>query len=322
MERAVHLHDTAGRDVALDYYNTMQSVDGDWYVFVIDENNEIIVHPTVPANIGKDAQERTDITGYNYGADLITATEEGQWVDYVHFNPATEEHERKHSWVVRHDGLIYGSGWYERDVEVATKSNPAAYTKAFVEDAIRRYEADGHDATIAYYNTMESVDGDWYMFIGDENDVLISHATVPTLVGQQNRDITGPDGYPIGLAVATAANEDGSWVDYVYLNPNTGNVEQKHSWVVRHDGMIFGSGWYEEGPSKSSEPSVYTKLFVERAVHLHDTAGRDVALDYYNTMQSVDGDWYVFIFEDDILIVHPTVPANIGEDLKGPLAGC
>ena len=35
------------------------------------------------------------------------------------------------------------------------------------------------------------------------------------------------------------------WVDYVYLNPHTGFRELKHSWVVRRDGLIFGSRWYE-----------------------------------------------------------------------------
>ena len=31
----------------------------------------------------------------------------------------------------------------------------------------------------------------------------------------------------------------------VYRNPETGEEGRKHSWVVLHDGLIFGSGWYE-----------------------------------------------------------------------------
>ena len=27
-----------------------------------------------------------------------------------------------------------------------------------------------------------------------------------------------------------------------------GSQEWKHSWVVRHDGLIFGSGWYQNLP--------------------------------------------------------------------------
>jgi len=48
-----------------------------------------------------------------------------------------------------------------------------------------------------------------------------------------------------------AATEDGHWVSYVFVNPDTGEEQRKHAWVVPHDGLIFGSGWYEP-----VEPSV------------------------------------------------------------------
>ena len=44
---------------------------------------------------------------------------------------------------------------------VPPKSTPADYTKFLVRDAISRYESEGLDATVAYYNTKESVDGQW-----------------------------------------------------------------------------------------------------------------------------------------------------------------
>ena len=46
---------------------------------------------------------------------------------------------------------------------VPPKSTPADYTKFLVRDAISRYESEGLDATVAYYNTKESVDGQWYV---------------------------------------------------------------------------------------------------------------------------------------------------------------
>ena len=52
---------------------------------------------------------------------------------------------------------------------VPPKSTPADYTKFLVRDAISRYESEGLDAAVAYYNTKESVDGQWYVFIIDEN---------------------------------------------------------------------------------------------------------------------------------------------------------
>ncbi len=39
--------------------------------------------------------------------------------------------------------------------------------------------------------------------------------------------------------------EAGRWMGYIFLNPTTGEEGIKHSWVVRHDGLVIGSGWYE-----------------------------------------------------------------------------
>ena len=30
------------------------------------------------------------------------------------------------------------------------------------------------------------------------------------------------------------------------VNPATGEVEDKHFWLVEHDGLVFGSGWHHD----------------------------------------------------------------------------
>jgi signal transduction histidine kinase len=40
------------------------------------------------------------------------------------------------------------------------------------------------------------------------------------------------------------ATEDGVWVDYKWFDPVTRDVMPKTSWVVLHDGYIFGAGVY------------------------------------------------------------------------------
>ena len=124
-----------------------------------------------------------------------------------------------------------------------TKDEPDAYTKAFVQTAIARYQSEGRQATIDYYNTSESVDGQWYVFIVGSDGVTIAH---------HNEKFRGRDpslrvdaaGYFYGDDLL-AATEEGRWVDYVLENPETGRNQQKHTWVVRHDGLLFASGWYE-----------------------------------------------------------------------------
>ena len=188
------------------------------------------------------------------------------------------------------------------------KSTPAEYTKFLVRDAISQYESDGLDATVAHYNSKESIDGQWYVFIADEGKNMIAHAANPDLVGKHASDILGPNAYPAGAAVAASADEDGGWFDYTFPNPATGAVETKHSWMVIHDGLTFGSGWYERGPGKSDAPA-YTMSFVRQAMNLYDAVGLEDTVAYYNKKESIDGQWYVFIFDEDgTMIAHAANP--------------
>ena len=127
-----------------------------------------------------------------------------------------------------------------------TKNEPGAYTKAFVQDAIRHYEEDGREAIIDYYNSQESVDGEWYVVVIDEDGRMISHPTIPENVGQ---DLNGPAGTDVAGNFfgpdLLNATEAGKWASYVFLNPATGEQGEKHSWAVKHDGLVFVSGWYE-----------------------------------------------------------------------------
>ena len=271
----------------------------------------MLAHAVNPDLVGRPASEAVGPNNYPAGEAIVTtADEDGEWFSYTFTNPVTGRVEAKHSWSVEHDGLTFGSGWYEPG---PMKSDNPAYTRAFVQSAINLYNAVGLDATVAYYNTEESVDGQWYVFIG-EGEALAAHAVNPGLVGRPASEAVGPNSYPAGEALAAAADEDGEWFSYTFTNPATGGVETKHSWVVEHDGLLFGSGWYEPGPMKSDNPA-YTQAFVQSAINLYNAVGRDATVAYYNSEESVDGQWYVFIIgaEDGVTISHYN-PSFIGRD--------
>ena len=249
VQLALNLYDELGREDALAYYNSAGSVDGAWYVFIVGADGTILAHPTEPDRVGRNVLGLTgvDSTGDRFGPRLIAATETGRWVRYRYVNPATGAEGRKHTWVVRHEGLYFASGWYEaQDVQAAVPMDDAAYTQAFVQQAIDRYDREGRLATLAYYNSPESVDGAWYLFIIDADGIVLTHATVPENVGAS---VYGPLGVDsTGLAIGpllVSAPETGAWVDYRFVNPDAGEEGLKHSWVVQHDGLYFGSGWYE-----------------------------------------------------------------------------
>ena len=313
VQQAVNRYEEQGRQAAFGHYNSADSVDGQWYVFVI-EDNEIIVHSTRPELLNTGVAHLTDIYGKPYGKELAGVSEEGGWIDYVFLNPATGQNRQKHSWVIRHDGLVFGSGWYEDQAPPPpTKENPAAYTQYFVQQAIDRYEEQGRQAVIDHYNSTDSVDGPWYIFMV-EDDILIVTATRPELLNTRSSHLTDVYGRPSGREVS-AATEVGSWVDYVFLNPATGQNRQKHSWVIRHDGLVFGSGWYEDQappPPTKENPAAYTQYFVQQAIDRYEEQGRQAVIDHYNSTDSVDGPWYIFIIDDGVTVSIATNPELVG----------
>ena len=119
-----------------------------------------------------------------------------------------------------------------------------SFTVALVHQAIERYEAWGRQEVVRFYNTPESRTGDWYVFIVDEDEnVAASHPTAGALDYNVRDRWVDSDGYRVGDKVMSA-DEDGTWLEYLHTNPATSMESPKRTWVIKHDGLIFGSGWY------------------------------------------------------------------------------
>ena len=309
--QAIERYESEGLDSTLAHYNTKESIDGQWYVFVIDQTNTMRAHAADPDLVGRPVSAAVGPNGYPAGDAIVAvADEDGEWFSYTFPNPATGLAETKHSWMVKHDGLVFGTGWYESGPR---RSDAPAYTRSVVQQALNLYDALGLEATVRYYNKKESIDGQWYVFIGDENNVLLAHAANPNLVNRPASEAVGPNGYPAGEAVAAVADEDGEWFSYTFPNPTTGSVQTKHSWIVEYDGFTFGSGWYEPGPRKSDAPA-YTRSVVQQALNLYDALGREAVVDYYTSKESVDGPWYVFIIDENGYTIAHHNPIFLGRD--------
>ncbi|MDE0137661.1 MAG: hypothetical protein OXM57_03250 [bacterium] len=254
---------------------------------------------------------------------------------------------RKLAWAVAAvlaTGALLGSGCGDGaetdavdEVSAPSKSDPAAYTRFVVDQAIARYEAEGLDATLAHYNSPASIDDQWYVFIIDGNDIVIGHHD-PDRRGLDVKGWVGTDinGYVFGPEML-AAGEAGRWVPYVYVNPAEGTLgdegafELKNAWVIRHDGLLFGSGWYinteEFVPQLISESAEHFRSGGLEAilVFYNDPQGISVGLiptaGYYNTTGTLDGYFTGFIAAPDGEILTHIDPLLIGtdiEDLLGP----
>ena len=120
-----------------------------------------------------------------------------------------------------------------------------AFTVMMTRLAVERYEAWGREELVRYYNTPDSGNGDWYVFIVDEDATALAAYPWAGELGYDVRETwISPNGDRVGEAVMTA-DEDGMWPEYVQRqNPATGKPAEKRTWVIKRDGLIFGSGWY------------------------------------------------------------------------------
>ena len=242
VQNAIARYEDQGLDATVAHYNRAESIDGQWYVFIIDQDDLVIGHPD-PARLGLDVKGwvGTDANGYEFGTEMLSATEDGKWVSYVYRNPerggfGTGDFELKHVWVERRDGLLFASGWYVDADE---------FTQQLVSIAVDKYRESGLAGTIAYfaspgsalagleaavdyYNTAETVDGRWFAFIGDPDGEIVAHSN-PSMIGSDVAELLG--------GADLDAGEDGEWVA----------AESRRVWVARYDGFVFGSGWSRDG---------------------------------------------------------------------------
>ena len=219
---------------------------------------------------------------------------------------------------------------------IPPRSKPAEYTRFFVENAISRYEFQGLDATLAHYNRPESIDGQWYVFVIDEDDLIVGHPDANRL-GLDVKGWVGTDanGYSFGPEMLSATG-DGKWVSYVYRNPESGglgidfdHLELKNVWVVRHDGMLFASGWYIDA-DEFTKALVATAARVFREVGLEGTiayfaspeiafAGLAAVITYYNSAENVEGNWFAFIADESGTIIDHYRKEMVGKNLDDVL---
>ena len=251
VDQAIDRYEADGLDAALAHYNSADSVDGEWYVFVVGENDEIIGHYD-PGRLGLNVNEwvGTDINGYVFGPDMLSAPEDGKWVTYVYKNPDAAglgdgpagEFQLKNAWVVRHDGLLFGSGWY---------INTEEFVPALIGEAAEHFRAGGLEAILAFYNDPESIstgliptveyynrtdtlDGYFAGFIAAPDGQILQHLD-PDLIGTDIEDLLGP-------AVRNATPQ-GAWIT-AQDNPAETGPQTMRIWVVDADGTLIGGGWY------------------------------------------------------------------------------
>ena len=318
VNKAIFKYENDGLDSVITHYNGQDSLEGQFYLFLIGEDDIYLAHPIFPHLIGTDIKDVVGSDGQELGKEIAQATEEGVWVEYLWPHPVSRKEQQKVTWAIRHEGLIFASGYYAGEPETGPPAwrdaDPREYTVQYVNQAIERYERDGLESMLNYYNSVASFEGEWYLFATDENDIYHVHPLLPRLVGTDIKDVVGSDGYELGeeLAKATDGGE-GVWVEYLWPHPVTLKEVPKVGYAVRHDGMLFASGYYV----RIEDPAGYTKGYVQQAIEYYEANGLDATIAHYNSTESVDGQWNLTMAdENDVVRVAVLAPHLIGTDLK------
>ena len=254
---AISRYEDEGLAATIAHYNRLESIDEQWYVFIAGETGEIISHfDTHVLGQNLNGPLGTDARGYNFGPQMLAATEEGTWVSYVYNNPSSDRltdsdrhlgaEELKHAWVVRHDGLLFGSGWYVNANEFTVQLVAAAvdaYRQVGLEGTMARFAGPdsataGLSDTVAYYNASDDIEGVWFAVISDKDGTIVASFDT-SLIGRNIAAVYGEE--------ILDASAEGNWIVREATDSPGGNPSLR-AWVMEYDGLIFGSGWHSEEP--------------------------------------------------------------------------
>ena len=323
VSKAIAKYNDDGLDAVIAHYNSQDSLDGQFYLFLIGADDNYVAHPIFPHLIGTDIKDVVGSDGQELGKEIAQATEDGMWVEYLWPHPVSRKEQQKVTWAVRHDGLIFASGYYAGGPESGSpawqEADPRDYTVEYVSQAIERYKREGLESMLNYYNSVASFEGQWYLFATDDKDIYHVHPLISRLIGTDIKDVVGSDGYELGKELAKAIDGgEGVWVEYLWPHPVTLKEVPKVGYAVRHDGMLFASGYYPQ----VEDPAAHTKAYVQEAIEYYEAKGLDATIAHYNSQESVDGQWSLTMAdENDVVRVAILAPHLVGTDLKDVGAG-
>ena len=123
----------------------------------------------------------------------------------------------------------------------------AAEAEAMLAKAIAHYEAAGRTQALADFTARKPpfADRDLYVFCFGADRTVVSHGGDPKQVGVAFDSLKDVDGKAFGTAIWEAGQQPaGGRVEYKWLNPATGVVEPKVTFVRKAGDEVCGVGAY------------------------------------------------------------------------------
>ena len=296
-------YNTKGRDAAFADTNTIPEQAAYTYVFVVDPITGMVQAQNVDPNLIGSTSDWDAIISDLPVADLLEEAdaEGGAWAGYTFTNPATGEAESKRTWLITHDGLVFGSGYYSSDI-------PEADVRFVVDSAISTYESNReNDAWIDIITPDEPVmTDDLYPFVIDAASwTRLADGVVPDRVGKAET-ILDTSARSVEDVRADLKANGSVWVTYTFHNPSTGIEQLKRTYLELRDGLVFGSGYYVL--DSQVQALTYGQILE------YNNKGRDAAFAGINTIPEEPVPTYVFVVDP---ITGMVQAQNVDPDLIG-----
>ncbi|MDD1723597.1 MAG: cache domain-containing protein [Methanospirillum sp.] len=272
VDKAALYADEEGINAALEEFSNSsgQFVDGDTYIYAYDMDGNLLAHPYLSEQIGKNRLNVTDLTGLErirLGRD--TAQNGGgfflylftdQYNDFTKTPDNTTELSPKLAYARTLDNNTWiGASFYLSEMKYPDNESVLENLSSFVESAAAYEQEAGKEQALAEFNNPEGkfTTGSRYIFVDDNNGTVLAKPFAPEEIGLNHRDVVREYGVRSVAEAIRIAEEDGSgFLVYVVENPVTKKQESKLAYVRKmDDSSIIGSGMYVSeiaGPANSN----------------------------------------------------------------------
>lgn len=183
----------------------------------------------------------------------------GAWVEYISTNPDNGEREFQRVWLYGHDGYLFGAGYYIQD----------ARAQDVVHQALELYISEGSRAFDIITPDEIVTTAALYPFVVNATVPelpALAHGINPELIGRSaTAAISGTSDRPFEDVMVDLRRDGGTWVEYIYRNPDTGTDQLKRTWLYLYGDLVFASGYYI--------PDSRAQTLAAEAIRLYDTMG-------------------------------------------------
>ena len=161
---------------------------------------------------------------------MIQDTDSGVWLSYPVPNILGDTASYERGWFRVYDGYAFMSS-YSVTIDESVQG--------MVSEIMRLYDM-APDTTFDMVNSFMVQTPEYPFVVDADTNVVVADGYHPGRVGGVSVELTGT------TLEAIRGLEDGYgvWVEYVFNNPATGTDDVKRSWLVTHDGYVFGAGYY------------------------------------------------------------------------------